>query len=72
MLGMVLPVHAQSTSGLCSAIVDADTAQRCADTRKHRQQYPLAELLDQPSDLGLGLALASLMIGAMVLRVGLR
>ncbi|MDP3287572.1 MAG: hypothetical protein Q8M64_04625 [Methyloversatilis sp.] len=37
-----------------------------------RQSYPLAGLLDQSSESGLGLAFAAVMIGALALRVGLR
>jgi hypothetical protein len=73
----VLPVHAHDSAAACAGVTGAATGPVCNEVRASsgqnvRQRYPLAGLLDQSSESGLGLAFAAVMIGALALRVGLR
>ena len=74
---VALPVLAHDAPGACDGATGAATGPVCNEVRASsvqnvRQSYPLAGLLDQSSESGLGLAFAAVMIGALALRVGLR
>ena len=76
-LFMTVPAHADALDVPASCVSPSQTIEGRADCReasvqKSRQNYPLAGLLDEQSESGLGLAFAAFMIGALALRVGLR
>ena len=76
-LGTAVPAHADALDAPASCVTHSRTVEGSADCReasvhKSRQSYPLAGLLDEQSESGLGLAFAAFMIGALALRVGLR
>jgi hypothetical protein len=73
-----VPTYALDVPAPClNATRVADGRAGCSDARissaqNTRQNCLLAELLDQTSESGFGLAFAAIMIGALALRVGLR